>query len=203
MPQLPLHGVNDPAVVRAMHAVPREEFVPPAVRPEAYADRALPIGCGQTISQPVVVAFMLAQLRLRPTDRVLEVGTGSGYQAALLAELAGEVFTIERIEPLALAAGETLKRLGYQRVQVRWGDGFEGWPEAAPFDAIIVAAATPRIPDAWHAQLKADGRLIVPVGPPAGEQRLELWRRDARGVRRCVPLWSVRFVPLVSPRQPG
>ncbi|HET7535732.1 MAG TPA: protein-L-isoaspartate(D-aspartate) O-methyltransferase [Candidatus Didemnitutus sp.] len=200
MSQLPLHNVTDPAVVRAMRVVPREEFVPFDNRAEAHADRALPIGYGQTISQPAVVAYMLARLRLRPTDRVLEIGTGSGYQAAILAELAGEVFTIERIAALAAAAHGTLARLGYGRVHVRCADGADGWPEAAPFDAIMVAAATPRIPEAWRAQLQPAGRLIVPVGPAKGDQRLELWRRDANGVWRCVPLWDVRFVPLVAGR---
>lgn len=198
MPQLPLHNVTDPAVVRAMRAVPREAFVPPEIQDEAYEDRALPIGHGQTISQPVVVAYMLAQLQLRPTDRVLEVGTGSGYQAAVLAELVEEVFTIERIDALAIASRATLHRQGYERVEVRCADGFPGWPEAAPFDAIVVAAATPRLSEAWFEQLKPDGRLIAPVGPARGDQRLELWRRDARGERQCEKLWEVRFVPLLS-----
>jgi protein-L-isoaspartate(D-aspartate) O-methyltransferase len=198
MSRLPLHDVSDPAVIRAMDAVPRAEFVPQESRHEAHADRALPIGHGQTISQPAVVAYMLAQLHLSPTDRVLEIGAGSGYQAALLAELAGEVFTIERIEALATRASHTLRRLGYDQVHVRCADGSAGWPEAAPFDAIIVAAATPRIPEAWFDQLKPGGRLIVPVGSATGDQRLELWRRDAQGVRHCTALWDVRFVPLVS-----
>lgn len=194
---LRLEEVSNPAVLRAMHTVPREEFVPGSLRTAAYDDRALPIACGQTISQPAVVAYMTEQLRLAPGDRVLEVGTGSGYQAAVLAEIVGEVYTIERIPELAQTASARLARLGHGNVRVRTGDGTKGWPEAAPFDAIMVTAAADQIPPALVAQLKAGGRMIMPVGRPDGDQVLMLLERRPDGETVWQQLWPVRFVPLV------
>ncbi|HTT57050.1 MAG TPA: protein-L-isoaspartate(D-aspartate) O-methyltransferase [Opitutaceae bacterium] len=194
---LRLEEVSNPAVLRAMHTVRREEFVSAALRSAAYDDRALPIPCGQTISQPAVVAYMTEQLRLERTDRVLEVGTGSGYQAAVLAEVVSRVYTIERIPALAEAAGARLARLGYRNVEVRTGDGTRGWPEAAPFDAIMVTAAAADIPPALVAQLAVGGRLIMPVGDPEGAQVLMLVERPPRGELVWRELWPVRFVPLL------
>lgn len=195
--RLRLGKVSDPVVLRAMRAVPREEFVPASLRDAAYDDCALPIPCGQTISQPAVVAFMTEQLRLTSGGRVLEIGTGSGYQAAVLAEIAREVCSIERIPELARAAAARLARLGYANVAVRVGDGASGWPERAPFDAVIVTAATEEIPPALAVQLRPGGRLILPVGPAHGEQVLVLLAKDAAGSVTRRDLWAVRFVPLV------
>jgi protein-L-isoaspartate(D-aspartate) O-methyltransferase len=194
---LQLEEVSNPAVLRAMHAVAREEFVPGALRSAAYDDRALPIPCGQTISQPAVVAYMTEKLRLTPDDRVLEIGTGSGYQAAVLAEIVREVFTVERIAELAQAAAARLARLGYANVQVRVGDGTRGWPEAAPFDAIMVTAAADEVPPALLDQLKEGGRLIMPVGRPDGDQVLMLLERRPHNEIVWSELWPVRFVPLI------
>jgi protein-L-isoaspartate(D-aspartate) O-methyltransferase len=179
-----------------MERVPRELFVPPELRDRAYADVALPIGSGQTISQPLVVARMCELLELSSEDRVLDVGTGSGYQAAVLAELAGEVFTIERIPELAEQARLNLAAAGYDRVSVHEGDGTLGLPEQAPFDAIAVAAAAPGMPQQLYEQLEPRGRLAVPVGGRGG-QRLELVIRSPEGpaIVRSVPC---RFVPLVG-----
>jgi protein-L-isoaspartate(D-aspartate) O-methyltransferase len=195
---LRLEEVSNPAVLRAMETVPREEFVPESWRGAAYDDRALPIACGQTISQPAVVAYMTEQLRIGPDDRVLEVGTGSGYQAAVLAELAREVFSIERIPELAEAAAARLARLGYDNVRVRLGDGTGGWPEAAPFNAIMVTAAAPEIPPALLGQLGVGGRLIMPVGEPCAGQVLELVERPNATETARRDLWPVRFVPLIA-----
>ncbi|MCP9456604.1 MAG: protein-L-isoaspartate(D-aspartate) O-methyltransferase [Nitrospira sp.] len=189
-------GIEDPAVIAAMRQVPRHRFVPGTYSLFAYIDGPLPIGHGQTISQPSLVAEMTAQLRLRKTDKVLEVGTGSGYQAAILAELADKVFTVEIVEPLARQAEQTLADLGYRNVQVRVGDGYEGWPEEAPFDAIIVTAAPDHVPQPLLDQLAIGGRLILPVG--TSSQLLELYRRTETGYERKT-LASVRFVPLVRP----
>ncbi len=197
--RLRLEEVSDPAVLRAMEAVPREEFVPPELRAAAYDDRALPIACGQTISQPAVVAYMTENLRLSARSRVLEVGTGSGYQAAVLAEIVREVHSIERIPALAAAAAERLARLGYANVHVRTGDGTLGWPEAAPFDGILVTAAALAVPAALLAQLTASGgRLIMPVGGPHDAQVLELHERRSADEIVRTSLWPVRFVPLIS-----
>lgn len=195
---LQLYEIGAREVVRAMHAVPREEFVPVAWREEAYADKALPIAYGQTISQPAVVAYMTEQLQLQPTDRVLEIGTGSGYQVAVLAQLAVEVYSIERIPELARTAALRLAGLGYQNVRLRQGDGTLGWPEAAPFDAIIVTAASGQIAPVLVEQLKVGGRLIMPVGAPGGDQTLILLKRISPWKTVERRLWSVRFVPLVT-----
>lgn len=189
--------ISDPAVLAAMGAVPREAFVEPSQRGEAYADRPLPIGHGQTISQPYIVALMAQLLELGPGDRVLEVGSGCGYAAAVLSHLATEVYAIEVIAPLAEAAAERLARLGYPGVHVRAGDGTLGWPEAAPFDAILVSAAGPIAPPSLVAQLAPGGRLVLPLGPSGGNQRLIRLRRGRDGapdVRE--DLGPVAFVPL-------
>jgi protein-L-isoaspartate(D-aspartate) O-methyltransferase len=196
--RLRLEEVSDPRVLRAMDAVPREQFVPPELRDAAYDDRALPIACGQTISQPAVVAYMTEQLHLTPESRVLEIGTGSGYQTAILAEIVREVFSIERIAELAAAAAARLARLGYANVHVRTGDGTGGWPEAAPFDAILVTAAAAVVPPALPAQLATPGgRLIMPVGGPNDPQTLVLFERRSPDEIVRTPLWPVRFVPLI------
>jgi protein-L-isoaspartate(D-aspartate) O-methyltransferase len=195
--QLRRRGIDDERVLAAMERVPRELFAPPDVREEAYADAALPIGGEQTISQPYMVALICAQLALRGDERVLDVGTGSGYQAAVLAELAGEVHTIERIPELAETARANLVAAGYERrVQVHVGDGTRGVPEHAPFGAIAVAAAALEAPPALYDELEPRGRLVVPVGGPGG-QWLEVVVRTPEGpaVVRTVPC---RFVPLVA-----
>ena len=191
----PGRGIHDERVLAAMRAVPRHEFVPEALRAEAYADCPLPIGHGQTISQPFVVAFMTEQLQPQPTDRVLEVGTGSGYQAAVLSKLVREVFTIELVEPLARRAAEDLRRLGFANVVVRAGDGHRGWPEQAPFDAIIVTCAPDQVPVPLVEQLKDGGRMIIPVGPEGGVQELHRLEK-LRGEVRSQAVLPVRFVPM-------
>lgn len=187
-------GIKDPAVVAAMRHVPRHRFVPDRYSVFAYIDGPLPIGYSQTISQPSLVAGMTDELQLKKTDKVLEIGTGSGYQAAILAELADRVLTIEIVEPLARQAGQTLAELGYKNIRVRTGDGYQGWPEEAPFDAIIVTAAPDHVPQPLLDQLAVGGRLILPVGRDV--QTLELHRRTAEGYERK-HLTLVRFVPLV------
>lgn len=191
-------GIKDPAVLAAMRRVPRHRFVPAMYSAFAYMDGPLPIGQGQSISQPSLVAMMTEALALKKTDKVLEVGTGSGYQAAVLAELADKVLTVEILEPLARQAERTLTELGYSNVRVRVGDGYQGWPEQAPFDAIIVTAAPDHVPQPLLNQLTVGGRLILPVGRLF--QTLELYRRTAEGYERKT-LTLVRFVPLV--RQGG
>ena len=170
--QLQRRDITDPRVLVAMGTVPRHRFVPEAMVSRAYGDYPLPIGEDQTISQPYIVALMTQWAEVAPGDRVLEVGTGSGYQAAVLAELTDKVFSIEIRPELARQAAARLKDLGYGRVQVASGDGYQGWPEAAPFDAILVTAAAPRVPPALTAQLKEGGRLVIPLGPPGGAQTL-------------------------------
>jgi protein-L-isoaspartate(D-aspartate) O-methyltransferase len=179
-----------------MDKVPRHEFVPPDLRARAYADHPLPIGYEQTISQPFIVAFMTEQLEPQRTDKVLEIGTGSGYQAAVLAELVGTVYTIEIVEPLARRAAADLKRLGYTNVLVRAGDGYQGWPEAAPFDAVIVTCAPEQVPPPLVDQLKEGGRMIIPVGP-IGNQQLHVLRKQA-GKVECRAVLPVRFVPMTG-----
>ena len=161
--QLRSRGIDDPRTLRAMAKVPREKFVPNELRNSAYDDRPLPIGYGQTISQPFIVALMTQRLQPKASDRVLEIGTGSGYQAAVLSELAGEVYTIEIVRPLAQHAEVVLRELGYNNVHVKAGDGYKGWPEHAPFDGIIVTAAPDHIPQPLVEQLKEGGRMVIPV----------------------------------------
>jgi protein-L-isoaspartate(D-aspartate) O-methyltransferase len=193
--QIEARAVRDARVLGAMRKVPRHLFVPPDQQAYAYIDSPLPIGYRQTISQPYIVAFMTEALELKPQDRVLEIGTGSGYQAAVLAELAREVYTIEIVEPLAKEAEERLRRLQYSNVHVRTGDGYRGWPEAAPFDAVMVTAAPDHVPPPLVAQLREGGRLILPVG--RWEQELIRLRRTAKGVTQEV-LLPVRFVPMTG-----
>jgi len=194
--QLRRRGITDGAVLAAMIAVPRHEFVPEELRSRAYEDAPLPIGGGQTISQPYIVAAMTSALRLQPGDRVLEIGTGCGFQAAVLSHLAREVFTIELRPELASAASEKLARLGYHNVHVHCGDGTFGLPEFAPFDAVLVAAAAPEVPEPLLAQLAEAGRLIIPVGD-ADNQELRLVEKHA-GVFSSKMLEGCRFVPLVG-----
>ena len=189
-------GISDAAVLRAMDEVPREHFVEGAFVDTAYADQALPIACGQTISQPYVVAYMTEQLDLRPDHRVLEVGTGSGYQAAVLSRLAREVVSVERYRTLAEAARSRLATLGYHNVDIRVGDGLAGAPDRAPYDRIIVTAAAETIPAALVGQLVEGGVMVLPVGPHAGSQQLvKLTKRE--GETRQEDLIGVRFVPLL------
>ena len=188
--------ITNACVLAAMGRVPRHEFVPEQFRRHAYDDGPLPIGHDQTISQPFIVAFMTELLEPRPTDRVLEVGTGSGYQAAVLAELVKEVYTIEIIEPLAQRAEADLKRLSYTNVHMRSGDGYKGWPEAAPFDAIIVTCAPENVPSPLVEQLKDGGRMIIPVGP-MGNQELVLLRKEGGGLNQRAVL-PVRFVRMTG-----
>lgn len=197
--QLMGRDIRDKATLVAMSVVPRHKFVPEEVREQAYADSPLPIGQGQTISQPYMVAFMTQALKLRPEHKVLEIGTGSGYQAAVLAEVADSVYTIEIVEELGLAARKLLGDMGYANVQVRIGDGYHGWPEAAPFDAIMVTAGAEFIPQPLIDQLKEGGRLIIPVGPHHGIRRLKLLRRKGDGYTTR-DLMDVRFVPFTRNR---
>lgn len=194
--QIAARGVRDPNVLAAMRKVPRDEFVPASVRSLAYEDHPLPIGNDQTISQPYIVALMSQAAEVRPGARVLEIGTGSGYQAAVLAELGAEVYTIEIVEPLARSAEERLRRLGYGRVKVRAGDGYRGWPNKAPFDAIVVTAAPPEVPPALKEQLAPGGRLVIPVG--RGVQDLQVIRRLADGRFETHTIEAVRFVPMTG-----
>jgi protein-L-isoaspartate(D-aspartate) O-methyltransferase len=192
----PARGIRSASVLRAMGNVPRHEFVPAAQQAHAYEDRPLPIGHNQTISQPYVVAFMTGQLELEKTDRVLEIGTGSGYQAAVLGELVREVYSIEIVEPLALSANATLKRLGYTNIHVRAGDGYQGWPEKAPFDAVIVTCAPDHVPEPLVDQLREGGRMIVPVGDTGNQELVLLEKANGSLHRRAV--LPVRFVPMTG-----
>jgi protein-L-isoaspartate(D-aspartate) O-methyltransferase len=185
-------------VLDVLGAIPRHEFVPVPIRAQAYDNRPLPIGHGQTISQPYIVAIMTDLLELEPDDRVLEIGTGSGYQAAVLSRLAREVYSIEIVEPLGEAAAQRLARLGYDNIRLRIGDGYYGWEEAAPFDAIIVTAAASHIPPPLLKQLKPDGRMVIPVGSHFLTQQLLLVTRDAEGRVRSRQLLPVAFVPLTG-----
>lgn len=191
-------GVKNPDVIATMRRVPRHRFVPAQYSIFAYIDGPLPIGYSQTISQPSLVASMTEALALKKTDKVLEIGTGSGYQAAILAELVDKVLTIEIVEPLAREAAQTLAKLGYKNVQVRTADGYKGWPEEAPFNAIIVTAAPEQVPQPLLDQLAVGGRLILPVGRDI--QALDLYHRTTEGYQRKT-LTHVRFVPLVHPEE--
>jgi protein-L-isoaspartate(D-aspartate) O-methyltransferase len=192
-------GITDHDVLDAMERVPRHEFVPHQHKNQAYADHPLPIGYGQTISQPYIVALMTELLELESTDRVLEVGTGSGYQAAILAEIVAEVYTVEIIAPLAVDARERLERLGYANVHVLHADGYFGWEEHAPYDAIVVTAAPDHIPQPLVQQLKDGARLVVPVGPPGGYQTLwQITNEGGKIKKRNVT--GVLFVPLTGER---
>ena len=198
--QLELREVTHAATLAAMRKVPRHLFIPAEFRQEAYNDHPLPIGHDQTISQPYIVACMTEQIAPTRETRVLEIGTGSGYQAAVLAEICAEVFTIEIIPELANQAATVLRQLGYNNVHTRTGDGWKGWPEAAPFDAIIVTAAADSIPPPLLGQLKDGGRMIIPVGPKAGAQDLVLVTKHG-GKIHTRPLIPVRFVPFVRERK--
>ena len=192
--QLMPRGIHEERVLAAMAKVPREEFVPADLRAGSYSDGPLPIGYDQTISQPYIVALMTEQLRLQPQDHVLEIGTGLGYQAAILAELVAEAYTIEIVEPLAKTAEGTLQRLGYKNVHVKVGDGYKGWPEHAPFDAIIVTCAPEHVPQPLVNQMKEGGRMIIPVGNYLA-QELYLLEKANGGMRQSAVL-PVRFVPM-------
>jgi len=201
--QIRARGVTDERVLEAMRKVPRHLFVPEVERTRAYEDRPLPIGHGQTISQPYIVAYMTAALKLLPTDRVLEIGTGSGYQAAVLAQIVREVYTIEIVEPLATSATRLLGDLGYRNIRVRHGDGYGGWPEAAPFDKIIVTAAPDAVPPVLIEQLAIGGTMVIPVGRSDGsDQLMTIIEKTEGGVVRRSTL-PVRFVPMVGGRSGG
>jgi protein-L-isoaspartate(D-aspartate) O-methyltransferase len=191
-------GALDPRVMQALASVPRHEFVPARLRSRAYENRPLPIGHSQTISQPYIVAIMTDLIDLEPGDRVLEIGTGSGYQAAMLASLVDDVYSIEIIEPLGDAAGQRLKRLGFGKVRVRIGDGYYGWEEHAPFDAIVVTAAAGHVPPPLIQQLKPGGRMIIPVGSRFMTQQLLLVTKSLEGEVRTRQLLPVAFVPLTG-----
>lgn len=188
--------VLDPQVMRVMNTVPRHLFVPPSLQQQAYENRPLPIGYGQTISQPYIVALMTDLLQVDGDDTVLEVGTGSGYQAAVLAMLVKRVYTMEIVEPLAKQASTRLRQMGYQNVTVRHADGYNGWKEAAPFDAIIVTAAASHIPPPLIQQLKPGGRMVIPVGLPFMTQYLIFVQKTAAGQVTTRQVLPVRFVPL-------
>ena len=194
--QIESRGVTDARVLAAMRKVPRDEFVPENLADAAYEDHPLPIGYGQTISQPYIVALMTELLRLTPAAKVLEIGTGCGYQTAVLAEIAAEVYSVEIIEPLAKEAADRLQRLGYKNVHVRYADGYLGWPEQAPFDAIVVTAGADHIPPPLVEQLKPGGRMAIPVGEPHAEQSLLLVEKDVNGEISTGNVIPVLFVPL-------
>ncbi|HKB02137.1 MAG TPA: protein-L-isoaspartate(D-aspartate) O-methyltransferase [Gemmataceae bacterium] len=194
--QLKARGIKDERILQAMSKVPRHEFVPERRRVDAYDDGPLPIGHGQTISQPYIVALMTEAIRPKPEHRVLEVGTGSGYQAAVLAELVKDVYTIELVPELADEAKERLKRLGYKNVQTKSGDGYKGWPDAAPFDAIVVTCGADHVPEPLFEQLKPGGVLVIPVGKTRAEQSLLAITKDGKGGRTTRDFGPVVFVPL-------
>ena len=199
--QLKRHGFHHPAVLNAIEAVPREQFVPENLATEAYADSPLPIGFGQTISQPFIVAYMTWKLQVSPDDRVLEVGTGSGYQAAVLSRLVREVISVEIVPELAGRAFETLMKLDITNVTVLHRNGQEGCPELAPYDAVMVTAASPEIPGALVDQLKVGGRLIIPVGDPHAPQQLRILTKALDGNHTVDDLLAVRFVPLTGKKK--
>lgn len=193
--QIEGRGISDSVVLDAMRVVPRHRFVPPQFENEAYDDSPLPIGYGQTISQPYIVAVMTASLQLKPRDRVLEVGTGSGYQTAVLAEIVDEVYSVEILDSLATRAESTLSNLGYRDVFIQVGDGYRGWAEKSPFDAIVVTAAPDHVPQALIDQLVVGGQLVVPVGD--GDQKLLLITKTDSGIEQRT-LMPVRFVPMTG-----
>ena len=202
--QLAGRGVGDPRLLEAMGSVPREAFIPRAQRRSAYADRALPLGFGQTVSQPYVVAVTLEALQLAPDDRVLEIGAGSGYAAAVASRLVADVVAVERIESLAAGARQRLRSLGFDNVTVVWADGAQGHPPGAPYDAIFLSAATPAVPEALFGQLAPGARLVAPVGRAGRDQDLALYENPARhdaspdaSVRQSTRLLPVAFVPLL------
>lgn len=197
--QLTARDIRNPRVLDAMKRVPRHEFVPEPLRDRAYIDSPLPIGHDQTISQPYIVAFMTEALELDPSHRVLEIGTGSGYQAAILGELVKDVYTIEIVQPLADRARQTLKQLGYANVHVRTGNGYLGWPEEAPFDRVMVTAAPDAIPQPLIDQLKVGGLMAIPLG--IGDQELRILRRTEKGMETLRTL-PVRFVPMTGKPKP-
>jgi protein-L-isoaspartate(D-aspartate) O-methyltransferase len=194
--QIVRRGVRDEGVLRAMRAVPRHHFVDKKYRRESYSDGPLPIGRDQTISQPYIVASMTEELELKPTDRVLEIGTGCGYQTAVLAEMAAEVYSIERIAELLEYARGRLDRLGYSNIHIKVGDGFAGWEDAAPFDAIILTAAAASLPERLMSQLRVGGRMVLPVATGRGQELVKLVRED--GGFREQYLYPVRFVPMLG-----
>ncbi|MEW4924635.1 protein-L-isoaspartate(D-aspartate) O-methyltransferase [Algibacter sp. 2305UL17-15] len=200
--QLKVRGIKDAATLMAMQTVPRHLFVPESMKPYAYKDRPLPIGDGQTISQPYIVAFMTEALQLKKTDKVLEIGTGSGYQAAILAKIIDSVYTIEIVKNLAFKAKDRLQELGYTNVNVKWGDGYHGWPAKAPFDAIIVTAGADSIPQPLIDQLKIGGRMIIPVGPHNYVSHLVLVTKKKNKItkKKLIP---VRFVPFTRDKELG
>ena len=197
--QIAARGISDAATLAAMRTVPRHEFLPMRLRSEAYADYPLPIGHGQTISQPYVVAFMTEAIRPQPGEKILEIGSGSGYQAAVLAAMGANVYTMEIVEPLAEMSRQTLERLGYKNARVKFGDGFRGWPEHAPFDAIIVTCAPDKIPAPLVEQLRDGGRMIIPVGSGMN-QELVLLRKTGDKIEQQSVL-PVRFVPMTGEAQ--
>lgn len=195
--QLQRRGVKDPATLKSMLEVPRERFVPPTIRSMAYEDGPLPIGEGQTISQPYIVALMTQAAELTPDSTVLDIGTGSGYAAAVLSRIVKEVYTIERIASLSQNAQKVFQELGYTNITAKVGDGTLGWPEKAPFDAIIVTAGAPVTPDSLLAQLKTGGRLIIPVGDSLSQQLFRFWKHEEGHFTKEI-LDYVRFVPLIG-----
>jgi protein-L-isoaspartate(D-aspartate) O-methyltransferase len=199
--QIESRGVTDAHVLAAMRKVPRHEFVPEHLADAAYEDHPLPIGYGQTISQPYIVALMTELLRLTPAAKVLEIGTGCGYQTAVLAEIAAEVYSVEIIEPLAKESADRLRRLGYRNIEVKHADGYLGWPEQAPFDAIVVTAGADHIPPPLVEQLKPGGRMAIPVGEAHAEQSLLLVEKDLDGNVSTRNVTAVLFVPLT--REPA
>lgn len=199
--QVEARGIADPNVLQAMNTVPRHLFVPPELADRAYLDEAIALGPQQSISQPYIVALMSELVRPRAGDRALEIGTGSGYQAAVLAEIVESVYTIELDRTLHDAALERFVRMHYRNVITRCGDGALGWPEAAPFDVIVVTAATPRVEPAWEEQLARGGRMVVPIGAAEGPQVLRVVERRGDGALRTSDATSVRFVPFISRRR--
>ena len=197
--QIQQRGVSDMRVLAAMRSVPRHLFVPDPERRRAYSDEPLPIGWGQTISQPYIVGLMSSLLQVAPGDKVLEIGTGSGYQAAVLSQMGLRVYSMEIVEPLGEQARSTLTRLGYRSVQVRIGDGYKGWPEQAPFDAILLTAAPPRVPEPLIRQLKVGGRMVLPVGEYW--QDLQVLTKRADGTFDRQNVLPVRFVPMTGEAQ--